>query len=166
MSNAVSQAEFARIINASRSYVTQLKKSGRLVLNSGGLVLVDESQAKIKDSADPSKDGTLKSIDQVGHSYAAARAVKERYQAMLAKLEYERSTGILVLKADVESAVSDIVTRFRLAAENMPFRAAPELVGQDLDRIRAVLKQHVFEMLTDLATGFDKQLEDMGEGKS
>ena len=126
MSNAVTQAEFARIINASRSYVTQLKKAGRLVLSSRGLVLINESQAKIKESADPAKDGTLKTIDQVGNSYAAARAVKERYQAMLAKLEYERTTGVLVPKVDVESAVSDIVTMFRLACENIPFRAAPE----------------------------------------
>ena len=163
MSNAVTQAEFARIIKASRSYVTQLKKAGRLVLSSRGLVLVNESQAKIKESADPAKDGTLKTIDQVGNSYAAARAVKERYQAMLAKLEYERTTGVLVAKADVELAVSDIVTMFRLACENIPFRAAPELVGQDLDRIRAVLKQHVNETLNSMANEFERKLEEMGE---
>lgn len=163
MSNTVTQAEFARIINASRAYVTQLKKAGRLVLSSRGLVLVDESKAKIKESADPAKDGTLKSIDQIGNSYAAARAVKERYQAMLAKLEYERTTGVLVPKAEVESAVSDIVTMFRLACENIPFRAAPELVGQDLDRIRAVLKQHVNETLNSMANEFERKLEEMGE---
>lgn len=163
MSNVVSQAEFARIINASRSYVTQLKKSGRLVLTDGGLVLVDESKAKIKESADPAKDGTIKTIDQIGNSYAAARAVKERYQAMLAKLEYERSTGVLVPKSEVASAVADIVTRFRLASENIPFRAAPELVGQDLDQIRAILKQHVYDTLNELANGFDKALKELGE---
>lgn len=165
MSNAVSQAEFARIINASRSYVTQLKKAGRLVMSDGGLVMVAESQARIKESADQAKDGTMKTIEQVGNSYAAARAVKERYQAMLAKLEYERSTGILILKSDVADAVSTLVTQFRLAAENLPYRAAPDLVGQDLDRIRAMLKQHVRELLNELASGFDKRLEDLGDGK-
>ena len=165
MSNAVSQAEFARIINASRSYVTQLKKAGRLVMTDGGLVMVSESQARIKESADQAKDGTMKSIEQVGNSYAAARAVKERYQAMLSKLEYERSTGILVLKSEVADAVSEIVTQFRLASENLPYRAAPDLVGQDLDRIRAMLKQHVRELLNELTLGFDKRLEEIGDGK-
>lgn len=163
MSNAVSQAEFARIINASRSYVSQLKKAGRLVLSSSGMVLVNESQAKIRESADPAMGGSLETTDQVGTSYAAARAVRERYQAMLAKLEYERTTGVLVPKAEVASAVSDIVTMFRLACENIPFRAAPELVGQDLDRIRAILKQHVHDTLNELANGFDRRLEEMGE---
>lgn len=164
MSNAVTQAEFARLMKASRSYITQLKKAGRLVLTDGGMVLVDESKARIKESADPAKDGTINTIEQVGNSYAAARAVKERYQAMLSKLQYERESGILVLKSDVAESVSDIVTRFRFAAENMSFRASPELVGHDLDRIRAILKQHVFEMLNDLAIGFDKELKELGEG--
>jgi hypothetical protein len=165
MNNAVSQAEFARLINASRSYITQLKKSGRLVLTDGGLVLANESKARIKETADPAKDGTIKSIDQVGNSYAAARAVKERYQAMLSKLQYERESGILVLKSDVAASVADIVTRFRLASENLPFRVSPELVGKDLDQIRAILKQHVFETLNDLAKGFDKALDELGDVK-
>ena len=165
MNNAVSQAEFARLINASRSYITQLKKSGRLVLTDGGLVLVNESKARIKETADPAKDGTIKSIDQVGNSYAAARAVKERNQAMLSKLQYERESGILVLKSDVAASVADIVTRFRLASENLPFRVSPELVGKDLDQIRAILKQHVFETLNDLAKGFDKALDELGDVK-
>lgn len=163
MSNAVSQAEFARVIGASRSYVTQLKKAGRLVLTERGLVLVKESIAKIKESADPSKDGALKVETQIGNSYAAARAVKERYQAMLAKLEYERSIGDLVPKAEVEAAVDDIVTAFRLASENLPFRASPELIGHDLDHVRAILKDHVRAMLNDLVHGFDKRLREMGE---
>ena len=165
MSNAVSQAEFARLINSSRSYITQLKKAGRLVLTDGGLVLVNESKTRIKESADPAKDGTINTIDQVGNSYAAARAIKERYQAMLSKLQYERESGILVLKSDVAASVADIVTRFRLASENLPFRVSPELVGKDLDQIRAILKQHVFETLNELARGFDKALEALGEGK-
>lgn len=165
MSNAVSQAEFARLINASRSYVTQLKKAGRLVFTDGGLVLVNESKARIKESADPAKDGTINTIDQVGNSYAASRAVKERYQAMLSKLQYERESRILVLKSDVAASVADIVTRFRMASENLPFRASPELVGKDMDQVRAILKQHVFEILNDLAKGFDKALEELGEGK-
>ena len=68
-------------------------------------------------------------------------------------------------KAEVASAVSDIVTTFRLACENIPFRAAPEIVGQDLGRIRAVLKQHIHETLNELANGFDRQLEAIGKAE-
>lgn len=161
MSNAVSQAEFARVIGASKSYVSQLKKAGRLVLNDAGLVLVDESRTRIAESADPSKNGKRHS-DQVGSSYQAARAVKERYQAMLAKLEYERTSGQVVPKADVEQAVAEVVTVFRMALENMPFRVAPEVIGQDLGKARAILRQYVLETLTQMEAEFDARLAELG----
>jgi hypothetical protein len=52
----VSFAEFARIINRTKGYVSQLKTANRLVLTSDGKrVLVDESRARIKLTSDPAK---------------------------------------------------------------------------------------------------------------
>lgn len=52
----VSFAEFARIIDRTKGYVSQLKSAGRLVLTADGKrVLVEESRARIKATSDPAK---------------------------------------------------------------------------------------------------------------
>jgi len=48
---------FARILDRSPSYITELKAAGRLVLTEDGKVDVDASLALIKSTADPAKDG-------------------------------------------------------------------------------------------------------------
>lgn len=53
----LSQSSFARQQGWSPSYVTQLKREGRLVIGVGGLVDVENSLRRIAETADPSKDG-------------------------------------------------------------------------------------------------------------
>jgi hypothetical protein len=63
-------ADFARILGRSRSWVTQLRQAGRLVLTPNGrLVLVAESLALIDATRDPAKDG-------VAARHAAERAAR------------------------------------------------------------------------------------------
>ena len=178
--HAVTQAEFARIIGVARSYVTALKKSDRLVLNELGNVLVEESKQRISETADPNRDDvkdrwranrsdapaeeeTEFSEDKSGgHDYQKSRAQKEHYLAEQARIQFERDIGKLVEKVDVDAAVSDIVTAFRQALENMPHRTAPELVGKDLDAIRATLKQEIHSALAEMEREFSKRLSQMG----
>lgn len=55
-SDGASFTEFARIINKSKGYVSQLKSAGRLVLTADGKrVLIEESRARIKATSDPAK---------------------------------------------------------------------------------------------------------------
>lgn len=51
----LTQAQFARHLGVKRSYVTGLKKTGRLVLTANGLVDVVASEARITATADPAK---------------------------------------------------------------------------------------------------------------
>ena len=51
---------------------------------------------------------------------------------------------------------------FRQRLENLPHRIAPEIVGKDLDAIRATLKQEVFGALAEMEREFSKQLEIIG----
>lgn len=186
MSAAVSQAEFARLAGFARSYVTALKKADRLVLDADGKVLVEESQRRIAETADPNRDdvrarhsaarGETPAVDQSkteetgsdpeatpgNHDYQKSRAQKEHYQAEQARIQFERDIGKLVEKADVEAAIADLVTAFRQALENLPHRTAPELVGKDLDAIRATLKQEVHGALADMEREFSKRLKQMG----
>jgi phage terminase Nu1 subunit (DNA packaging protein) len=170
---AVNQSEFARLMGFDRSYVTKLKKGGRLVLDDRGHVLVEASKKRIDETADPNRDDVKtrwknergnesppeKQQDSIGNSYQAARAVKERYQALHAKLEYEEASGLLIKKVDVDAAVADVVTMFRQAMEQIPHRTGPELVGKDLDAIRATLKQDVHAALSDMEREFNVRLE-------
>lgn len=169
------QAEFARILGVQKSYVSKLKDQGRLVFAEEGRVDVEASKQRIQQTADPNRDDVSQRFDKassagaqrqngdIGNSYQAARAVKEKYSAMQAKLEYERSIGKLVDKAEVQAVVEDVITQFRQGLENLPYRLAPELVGQDLDGIRAALKQEIFDALGKMQRGFVRQMEEVGK---
>lgn len=171
---AVSQAEFARILGVQRSYVTALKQAGRLVMNAIGNVLVEESKRRIAETGDPNRDdvkerhaenrgeATAEAGDRKGKTERDYKADRMKYDALSARLEYERAIGKLVEKADVEAAVADIVTAFRQGLENMPHRTAPELVGKDLDAIRVTLKIEIHGLLAEMERGFSKQLKEMG----
>lgn len=178
--NAVTQAEFARMEGKARSYITALKNAGRLVLTDKGLVDVEASRARIAETSDPNRDDVAKrwadqrpkpqniqqekepDSEKIG-SYQAARAVKEKFAAMTAKMEYERAIGKLVEKSDVETCVSDVVTLFRQRIENLPHRIAPELVGKNIDAIRGLLKQEIHQALAEMEIDFSKQIEIIGE---
>lgn len=170
------QSEFARLIGVQKSYVTKLKEQGRLVMSADGkLVDVEASKQRIQQTADPNRDDVSQRFEKpkapdanrqagdIGNSYQAARAVKEKYSAMQAKLEYERAIGKLVDKAEVQAVVEDVITQFRQGLENLPYRLAPELVGLDLDGIRAALKQEVFDSLAKMQRGFLRQMDEIGK---
>lgn len=70
--------EFAGILGCKPSYVTQLRKDGRLVLTDDGKrVRVAESQQRIKDTRDPAKAG-------VAARHAAARSRRDAEPAAAA----------------------------------------------------------------------------------
>ena len=81
----------------------------------------------------------------------------------MAKLDYEKAIGKLVDKAEVQAVVEDVITQFRQGLENLPYRLAPELVGQDLDGIRAALKEEVFDSLAKMQRGFIRQMDEIGK---
>jgi hypothetical protein len=70
--------------------------------------------------------------------------------------------GKLIEKADASAAIEDVTSVIRQALENLPHRTAPELVGKDLDGIRATLKQEVHAALADMEREFTKRLNQMG----
>ena len=172
--STATQAEFARLLGVQKSYVSKLKDQGRLVFADDGRVDVEASKQRIQQTADPNRDDVSQRFDKasssgsqrqngdIGNSYQAARAVKEKYSAMQAKLDYERAIGKVVDKADVQAVVEDVITQFRQGLENLPYRLAPELVGLDLDGIRAALKQEVFDSLAKMQRGFLRQMDEIG----
>lgn len=179
MSDEISFSEFARLQGWSPSYVTKLKEAGRLVLTADGQrVRVAESLTRIKDTEDPNRDDvrarharartaaggaplgetglppTADPQNPAGQSFANARAVKERFLALLAKLEYERATGKVVETADVHAAGTEAGTVLRAGIESLPDLVAPLLAEGDPvleERIHARLSEHINLALTEIS---------------
>lgn len=186
MSDPVSLSEFARLQGWRPSYVTKLKQAGRLVLTDTGRVDVDASVARIKASEDPNRDDVRKrhaeardaaksesndaspprseAADRAGQSYTTSRAVKERYLALNAKLEYERAAGQLVETATVQRAGTEVGAVLRGALENLPDQLAPLLAEGDADRearIYAHLRDHAEQILTEISRKLEALTRDL-----
>lgn len=173
----LTRAAFARLIGVDRSHVHRLEAAGRLVLSADGKrVLVDESRSRIEQTSDPGRDDVRQrwadyrsgaatekataappdtdtgQAQGVGRNYAAARAVKERYLALSAKLEYERALGKTVDADDVRKAAADAGAMLRALLENWPDQMAPVLAPvTDIDEVRRLLDDAVETVLGQLA---------------
>lgn len=156
----LSLTEFARLRGIKGSYVTQLKKEGRLVLTDDGKrVRVAESIALIESTRNPAMQAVADrhaanraskaapadadagfvppsapeapdGAEKIGNTYQAARAVKERYHAMAAKRDYEVSVGKLLPADEVRGALANAVATFRTSLEALPDSLAPVMAGE------------------------------------
>lgn len=173
----LTQAAFARHLGVVKSYVTLLKQQGRLVMTDDGKVDVEASEAKIKATEDPGKDAVAarhsknrkigqgdatvdgkKSektasqdmAEKTSATYQQSRAVKERYNALQAKADYEAFIGKLVDASVARSAGAELGVMFRTALEYWPDTIGPSLVGCDENAIRSILVEHVETLLHSL----------------
>jgi hypothetical protein len=185
----VTQADLARHLGTSRSYITALKAADRLVLADDGKGIdLEASLARIEATRDPqradvserhanARAGTLLAASQAkeeastpppahpepedANSYQAARALKEKYAAKTARMEYERAIGKLIERQAVEDAIEDVMTIVRQQLEQMPNRVSPQLIDQPLDTVRATLKREVHDILTEMVREFHVRLKEM-----
>lgn len=142
-------------------YGHKVKSQGRLVtVNEGGKELVDveASIARMAATSDPSKAhmaqvneaqrnihrGTTTPPPLVQTSsyqpgtessknatYMQAKTAREVYDAKMSQLEYERESGKLVKKRDVDSAVFEISRALRDGLTNCARRIAADVAGID-----------------------------------
>ena len=187
----LSQAQFAKHINVDRSYITQLKQAGRLVMTEKGLVDVESSMLLIAETADPNRDdvssrhaqerGKDTLVHEIGMGnlskkqkpiygqdvdklkFLEGRAKEQHYKALAAELEYAKSIGEMVSTADMQMAVADVVTSFRQKLENLPHNLCQELVAQDQDFIRNRLRQECHDILSELSREFMAKIESRGQ---
>ncbi len=180
----ISQIQFAHLIGCSRSWVTQLKKDGRLVLTADGKVDADASRARIAATGGDRLDvaerhaagrghvaapaelpearresrGGSAADDKVGSSYQAARAVKEKYAALSAKAEYEKQIGNLIPKEDVDAALRFIGGAVRAAFDVFPDQNAPLVAPvNDLAEVHEILTQSCRDALATIGDAIARQ---------
>jgi len=162
------RADFARRINVRQSYVNKLAEQGRLVFAENGQDIdAEASIKKINESKDPSRQyvaerhaenksasGPLsdnKEHDLIGQSYGKARAFKEQYAALTARLEYEKALGQVVEKSTVLDAGKELGQMVRNTFENLPDLVAEELAAaSSAERVRALLAEHIQIRLKEL----------------
>jgi len=81
------------------------------------------------------KSGQTKTPDEKAEkkpvNYAEARAVREAYNAKLARLKYEQQLGILVNAEEVRTAVFNLARRTRDELMGMPERIAAQVAATD-----------------------------------
>ena len=187
MTAVASQAAFARTLGVDRSRITRLKQDGRLVLTDAGLVDVEASRARILATAGGRDDVVARwARERAGQAQIAAPAPdpaavagepdagqttradamarKEHYLALQAKLDYERASGALIPRAEVQSALDDLVAFARAGIENLPHRVAGLLVGKDYDAILATLRQEVVGLMADMHKDAGRKLAELTEG--
>ncbi|ULQ45954.1 hypothetical protein JN531_012675 [Flagellatimonas centrodinii] len=151
---------FAAIAGFKPSYITQLKKDGRLVLTPDGRqVRVAESLARIKETRDPSKEGVAnrhaaaralppapppeapeRGDDDTGAipadpapgtgHYQEARAKREHYLALAAQRDYMISMRDLLPAGEVEAYLADAATQLRARLEGLAVLLAPQLAAE------------------------------------
>lgn len=172
------QSDFARRLGVDKAYITRLKRAGRLVLAPDGKVDVERSIALIEqtggdrpDVADrfakmragkraaaglTSDDTPLPQPPQgaevIGSSLQTAKAIKEKYLALTAKIDYEQKVGNLIAKEDVDYALNAFATTVRAKAESLPDQLAPILAPiTDLGDVHVILVEKIREFLDAVA---------------
>jgi hypothetical protein len=173
-------ADFARRMHWKRSYVTQLKADDRLVLTADGKrVLVDESIARLKETADPARRGVAERHaaerdggqpppddsrgSSVGSSYQASRAVKERYLALAAKREYDLSMGRLVDAEQLRHAIEDAVVTIRSRLEALPDTLAAQIAAE---RDEAVVRSNLADAIQDVLSDLSREFAAIGKAEA
>ena len=87
-----------------------------------------------------------------GPSFAQSRAIKEAYNARLAKLSYEEKSGALVRTDSVKVAWFNTLRVLRDRALNLPDRLAPLLAAEtDPKVVREMLDDELRTILKDAA---------------
>jgi hypothetical protein len=176
--NIVTKTEFAKILNRKPSYVSELVKYGRVVLDeSGKKILVAESLKLIEESKDLTKVG-------VAQRHAKARAEKTENQsapigtnenpikfdddsqtywqkrhiaakAKKAEQELELSMGLLLVADDVIKTVANAISVIRQRFESQPDRLSAQLAAEsDPNRCRTMLVDDNEIFLTELSQLF------------
>jgi hypothetical protein len=84
--------------------------------------------------------------------FTRARTVHEHYRARLAKLAYDEKAGMLVSKAEVQTAAFNQYRQFRDAMFNIPPRVAAQLAAEtDEARVYELLVVEIRKALNDYA---------------
>jgi hypothetical protein len=133
----LSQRAYARYRGVAVSAVQKAINRGRISTQPDGRVDSETADSEwLKNTALYNSNATKHRVEEHNASvfgvsqYTKARAIREHYQARLAKLEYEERVGELLSKLDVETATFNMFRQFRDRMLNISDRAAAVLAAE------------------------------------
>lgn len=163
MSECLSITAYARRRGVSHVAVLKAIKAGRIEKEPDGTIDPAKADAawerntnkaqkrKVEKSSDADAHVGLPIVNS-GPSFAQSRAIKEAYNARLAKLSYEEKSGALVRTDTVKVAWFNTLRVLRDRALNLPDRLAPLLAAEtDPKIVRDLLEEELRTVLTDAA---------------
>lgn len=163
--NTMTQAQFARHLGVSQAMVSKHKRNGRLITDAAGLVRVQETLTRIGTTSDPTRarktppapdaqSGREFEVDDdaaLASSFQSSRQLKQHYEALQAKAEYEKLIGKLIDADAARAAGAELGVMFRNALETWPDRLAPLLAAQREESIiRTLLSEHAESLLIEI----------------
>lgn len=152
----MTRAQFADHLGVSRSYITKLANTGRLVLAEDGRINVAASQAALKASTGAPERAVAAAATE---AFADWRERKERAQAEMAEMDVAVRRGTLMQADQVRAAAVAAVTMLRSRLELLPDQLAPQLAAtSDELRVKAIIAAEVEAALAELSTQFRDHL--------
>jgi len=155
----LSQRAYARHRGVALSAVQKAIDTGRISTQPDGRI--DSDQADVEWEQNTMRHAppvTARSQEEDDASlfgasqYTKARAVREHYQARLAKIEYEERTGRLVPKDEVQIAAFNKFRQFRDHMLNIPDRVAAVVAAEtEAGKCYEVLATEVRRALNEFA---------------
>ncbi len=170
MSKGLSITAYARHRGVSHVAVLKAIKAGRIEKEADGTIdpakadaawarnTNQAQQRKPAKQSEPQRNETEAEapvgppIVNSGPSFAQSRAIKEAYNARLAKLSYEEKSGALVRTDNVKVAWFNTLRVVRDRTLNLPDRLAPILAAEtDPKIVREILEEELRIILNDAA---------------
>lgn len=150
----VTQTEYAAMRGITQGAVTRYKQRGLLALDAAGLVLVEESDARLDSALDPIHGGDRRSGKTDGNkvSYLEAKTSEAQARAVKATLEAELMAGALVRVDEVEAEAFAQARAAREALMALPDRMSPLLAAEtDAAKIHVLLTDELRRVCEQLA---------------
>ena len=175
MAKSISQREYAKHRGVYHSAVRKAIQSGRIRVGRKGKVDPDRADAEWarntaprpgkkkspKASASSGSSRTSSQKNGAGYSekklppsngYAEARAIREKFLAATARIDYEERTGALVRFAEVERATFKKYRAFRDAILNVPGRVDAQLAAEtNVRKVNDILTAELRKALFDFS---------------
>ncbi len=131
-------SQLSRRLGVSRQRVHALKKTGKLKLTAGDI--------------DVEASERLHAQRLAAQTASPSRQIKEFYESKMAKLEYEKASGLLVEKSAVERDAFRNGRQIRDGLLSFADRLAALLAAEsDANKIHAILTKEVRQLLAQLA---------------
>ena len=161
------QVDYANHAGVSKQAVSKWVKAGKIPLRLDGKVDFAAADHARSVSADPSRNMDIQNPisltgdraetvgpENSGLSYTQVRTAREAYQAKMAKLEYERLSGLYLEKRAVKDALVTVGRNIRMEIDGLI------ILADELDAaarnggvaaVRSLLREHIHKIENKIA---------------